>query len=203
MTVRIKICGLTRIEDAALAADLGADFIGLNFHPPSPRYVELERARAIRDAVAERCRVVGVFVNARREFIAERVTALHLDLIQFHGDEDEAALDGWAVPTIRALRLKPIENGAPFPPTRADYLLLDRFHPELFGGTGQTLPLEHLLGHDLSRVFISGGLTPANVAAAAALNPYAVDVASGVESAPGVKHHGKLRSFFRNAKSSR
>ena len=203
MTVRIKICGLTRIEDAALAAELGADFIGLNFHPPSPRYVEIERALAIRDAVAGRCRLVGVFVNARREFIAERLAALRLDLIQFHGDEDEAALEGWSVPTIRALRLKPEANGAPFPPTRADYLLLDRFHPELFGGTGRPLPLEHLREHDLSRVFISGGLTPENVAAAIALNPYAVDVASGVESSPGVKHDAKLRSFFRNAKSSR
>lgn len=199
----IKICGLTRVEDAVLAAELGADFIGLNFHPPSPRYVELERALAIREAVAGRCRVVGVFVNAEREFIAARVTALQLDLIQFHGDEDEAALEGWTVPTIRALRLKPNENGAPFAPTRADYRLLDRFHPELFGGTGRTLSFEALAGRDLSRVFISGGLTPENVAAAVALNPYAVDVASGVESAPGVKHDGKLRSFFRNAKSSR
>lgn len=199
----IKICGLTRVEDAVLAAELGADFIGLNFHPPSPRYVELGRAVAIREAVAGRCRVVGVFVNAERDFIAARITALHLDLIQFHGDEDEAALEGWTVPTIRALRLKPNENGASFPPTRADYRLLDRFHPELFGGTGRRLPLEAFGGGDLSRVFISGGLTPENVAEAMALKPYAVDVASGVESAPGVKHDGKLRSFFRNAKSSR
>jgi phosphoribosylanthranilate isomerase len=200
--VRIKICGIARVEDATLAADLGADFIGLNFYPPSPRYVELERAGKIREAVAGRCRVVGVFVNAAREFIAERVTELRLDLIQFHGDEDEAALEGWSVPTIRALRLRAPENGAPFPPTRADYLLLDRFHPELFGGTGRTLPLESLAGRDLSRVFVSGGLTPENVAAVVALNPYAVDVASGVESAPGVKHDGKLRSFFRHAKSA-
>ncbi|HTW89232.1 MAG TPA: phosphoribosylanthranilate isomerase [Candidatus Binataceae bacterium] len=199
----IKICGLTRVEDAVLAAELGADFIGLNFHPPSPRYVELERALAIRAAVSGRCRVVGVFVNAEREFIAARVAALQLDLIQFHGDEDEAALEGWAVPTIRALRLKPDENGAPFPPTRAAYRLLDRFHPELFGGTGRALAIQALGARDLSRVFISGGLTPENVAAVVALNPYAVDVASGVESAPGVKHDGKLRSFFRNAKSSR
>jgi phosphoribosylanthranilate isomerase len=201
--MRIKICGITRVEDAVLAAELGADFIGLNFYPPSPRYLDLERAGEIREAVAGRCRVVGVFVNAPREFIAERLAALALDLIQFHGDEDEAALEGWSVPTIRAIRLKPGEQGAQFPPTRADYRLLDRFDPELFGGTGRTIPLELLRGRDLSRVFISGGLTPDNVAAAVALNPYAVDVASGVESAPGVKHDGKLRSFFRNANFSR
>jgi len=203
MDVRIEICGLTRIEDAALAVELGADFVGLNFHPPSPRYVDLDRARAIRTAVAGRCRVVGVFVNAPREFIAERMTALGLDLIQFHGDEDEAALEGWGVPIIRALRLRPDDHGAPLPSTRADYILLDRFHPELYGGTGKTLTLESLRGRDLSRVFISGGLTPDNVAAAAALGPFAIDVASGVESSPGVKHDAKLRSFFRNAKSSR
>jgi phosphoribosylanthranilate isomerase len=203
VSVKIKICGLTRVEDAMLAAELGADFIGLNFHPPSPRYVELERALAIRTAVAGRSRVVGVFVNAEREYIAERVAVLKLDLLQFHGDEDEAALEGWTVPTIRAIRLKPEDNGVAFPATRADYLLLDRFHPQLFGGTGRTLALERLRGRDLSRVFISGGLTPDNVAAAVALNPYSVDVAGGVESSPGVKHDATLRSFFRNAKSSR
>jgi phosphoribosylanthranilate isomerase len=203
VSVKIKICGVTRVEDALLAAELGADFIGLNFHPPSPRYVDLERALAIRNAVAGRARVVGVFVNAAREFIAERAAALRLDLIQFHGDEDEAALAGWGVPTIRAIRLKPEDNGAPFPATRADYLLLDRFHPQLYGGTGRRLALERLRGRDLSRVFISGGLGPGNVAEAAALKPYAVDVASGVESSPGVKHDATLRSFFRNAKSSR
>jgi phosphoribosylanthranilate isomerase len=202
MSVKIKICGITRVEDAMLAVELGADFIGLNFYPPSLRYVELDRARELRTAVVDRCCIVGVFVNASREYIAERMTALGLDLIQFHGDEDEAALEGWGVPTIRAIRLRPEDYSAPFPPTRADYILIDRFHPQLYGGTGRTITLEGLRGRDLSRVFISGGLTPDTVAAAVALNPFAVDVASGVELAPGVKHDAKLRSFFRNAKLS-
>ncbi|MGH7906946.1 MAG: phosphoribosylanthranilate isomerase [Candidatus Binataceae bacterium] len=203
MAVRVKICGVTRVEDARIAAELGADFIGLNFHPPSPRYLTVERAREMRSAAGGTA-LVGVFVNAARDYIRERLDTLKLDLIQFHGDEDEDALAGWPVPVIRALRLNP-ESAAPLDfSTRADYVLLDRFHPELFGGTGKALPLGQLSisQSDWRRVFISGGLNADNVAAAAALMPYAVDVASGIESAPGVKDEMKLRSFIAHAKSS-
>lgn len=203
MAVRIKICGITRVDDAREAVNLGAEFIGLNFYRPSPRYLETKAALEISRTVAGRVRIAGVFVNATREYIAQRLEALKLDLIQLHGDEDEAMLEGWPVPVIRTLRLRPEQIDGAFPAARADYLLIDRFDPKLFGGTGQPLPYEHLRGRDLSRVFISGGLTPANVADAVALNPYAVDVASGVESAPGIKDHSKLRSFFLNANSSR
>jgi phosphoribosylanthranilate isomerase len=203
MAVRIKICGITRVEDAREAVNLGAEFIGLNFYRPSPRYLETKVALEISRIVAGRVRIAGVFVNATREYIAQRLEALKLDLIQLHGDEDEAMLGGWPVPVIRTLRLRPEQIDGAFPATRADFLLIDRFDPQLFGGTGQPLPYERLRGRDLSRVFISGGLTPANVADAVALNPYAVDVASGVESAPGIKDHSKLRSFFLNANSSR
>jgi len=203
MSVRIKICGITRVEDALAAVALGADMIGLNFYPPSPRSLTLEHAQEIRRAVGRRCEVVGVFVNADREYIAERLGALRLDLIQFHGDEDEAALAGWPVRVIRAIRLKGEPMAELIARARADYVLLDTFHPQLFGGTGKTRELDGLKGLDLSRIFISGGLTPENVAEAAALRPYAVDVASGVESAPGIKDTLKLRSFIVNAKSTR
>ena len=203
MSVRIKICGITRVEDALAAVALGADMIGLNFYPPSPRSLTLEHAQEIRRAVGRRCEVVGVFVNADREYIAERLGALGLDLIQFHGDEDEAALAGWPVRVIRAIRLKGEPMAELIARARADYVLLDTFHPQLFGGTGKTRELDGLKGLDLSRIFISGGLTPENVAEAAALRPYAVDVASGVESAPGIKDTLKLRSFIVNAKSTR
>ncbi len=203
MSVRVKICGVTRVADALAALELGAEIVGLNFHPPSPRFLTLERAAEIRRAIGSRALVAGVFVNAARDIIAARVAELALDLIQFHGDEDEAALAGWPVATIRALRLQP---GAPLdalPATRADYLLLDTFHPGLYGGAGVARPLDGLERLDLSRVLLSGGLNPANVVAAAALRPYAVDVASGVESAPGVKDPIRLRSFIANAKSAR
>jgi phosphoribosylanthranilate isomerase len=205
VSVRVKICGVTRAEDALTAAAAGADLIGLNFYPPSPRALTIEQAREIRRAVGERCAAVGVFVNAEREYIAERVREVGLDLIQFHGDEDDAALRGWPIKVIRALR---VGTGADESMARlierspADYILLDTFDPLLFGGAGRARALDELRGLDLSRVIIAGGLTPASVGAAAAIHPYAVDVASGVESAPGVKDADKLRSFIANAKSS-
>ncbi len=202
MSVRIKICGVARVEDAELAVGLGADIIGLNFYPPSPRYLGLEHAQAIRDAIGDRCEVAGVFVNAAREYIEERLQRLKLDLLQFHGDEDDDALRGWPVKVIRAVRLKDGETLNAYAQGAADYLLVDTFHPSLYGGTGQARGFDTLIGVDLRRVFISGGLSPSNVAAAVKLNPYGVDVASGVESAPGIKDAGKLRSFITNAKSA-
>jgi phosphoribosylanthranilate isomerase len=203
MKVCVKVCGITRAQDAEAAIALGAEMIGLNFYPPSPRCLSIDRAREIRRTIGTRAGVVGVFVNASRDYIEERRCELNLDMIQFHGDEDESALSGWPVKVIRALRLRTDAPDAALPATVADFILLDTFHPELYGGSGQARPLSGLERLDLSRVFISGGLTPANVGAAAALRPYAVDVASGVESAPGIKDHDKLRSFIANAKSPR
>jgi phosphoribosylanthranilate isomerase len=121
VTVRIKICGITRVEDAACAVALGADVIGLNFYPPSPRAITLNRAHEIRDFVGARCEVAGVFVNADRAYIEEHLEALKLDLLQFHGDEDDAALRGWPVKVIRALRLKDGESAARLSRGSADY----------------------------------------------------------------------------------
>ena len=161
-----------------------------------------KRACEIRNAIDSHCKVVGVFVNAAREFVAECLAEVRLDLLQFHGDEPASMLAGWPVPVIRALRLKSGEQFAP-PASAVIYMLLDTFHPGLYGGTGAKRPLSDLRGLDLTRVFISGGLNPENVAEAAELSPYAVDVASGVESAPGIKDHDQLRRFIRNAKSAR
>jgi phosphoribosylanthranilate isomerase len=201
MTVRVKICGVTRVEDARAAARLGAEMVGVNFYTKSPRSVTLARACEIRAALNSGCRLVGVFVNASRARVEQVRAEAKLDLLQFHGDESDEFIRGWPVPVIRALRLKPGE--APdFARVAADYVLVDTFHPGLYGGTGRARPLMELRGRDLSRVFISGGLNPDNVGEAAALAPYAVDTASGVESSPGVKDHHKLRRFIENAKSS-
>jgi len=203
VTVKVKICGVTRVDDALAAIDLGADMIGVNFYAPSPRCVSLERACEIRQAVVASGKVVGVFVNAPREFVLKCLEDVRFDLLQFHGDEPESFLAGWPVPVIRALRLK---SGAKFDPASyasSIYTLLDTFHPGLYGGTGAKRPLSDLRGLDLSRAFISGGLNAENVLEAARLSPYAVDVASGVESAPGIKDHHQLRRFIRNAKSAR
>jgi phosphoribosylanthranilate isomerase len=202
MNVRVKICGVTTPQDARLAVECGADMIGLNFHKPSPRYVDRERAYRIREAIGASALVVGLFVNAERAQIEECRRGLGLDMIQFHGDEDESAITGWPVKVIRALRVKADMSEADCT-TGADYRLLDTFHPGLYGGTGNRLGVAWLEAADLSRTILAGGLTPENVAEAAALKPYAVDVAGGVESTPGVKDPVKLRSFIANAKSSR
>ena len=202
MTVRVKICGVTRIEDADAAIAAGADMIGLNFYAQSPRYVEVDRAREIRAAVGSRAAVVGVFVNAERAYIDDRLRAASLDMIQFSGDEDDAELGGWPVPSIVTLQLKPGEMSS-VTPRRADYVLFDAFDAKLRGGSGSRIALDQLRRLDLSRAFVAGGLNPDNVAEVAALEPYAVDCASGVESSPGVKDHDKLRRFVNNAKRSR
>jgi phosphoribosylanthranilate isomerase len=202
MTVRVKICGITRAEDAEMAIRWGADLIGLNFHPLSPRSLTLEHARRIRLVIGNRCEVVGVFVNAERSYVEERMRELKLDYLQFHGDEDDDELAGWPVKIIRALRPKRRISADLIELCKADYLLLDSWHPHLFGGTGQARSLDGLKGLALNSVFLSGGLNPDNVADAAALRPHAVDVASGVESVAGIKDPAKLRSFIHNAKSA-
>jgi phosphoribosylanthranilate isomerase len=201
MSVRVKICGVTTPEDAKLAIACGADLIGLNFYPPSPRYVDRERACRIRESIGASTIVVGLFVNAAREYIEECRRELDLGMIQFHGDDDESAITGWPVKVIRAMRVKDGASEEEYT-THADYRLLDAFHPGLYGGTGRRLAAAWLGTADLSRTILAGGLTPENVTEAAALKPYAVDVAGGVESAPGVKDPVKLRSFIANAKSS-
>jgi phosphoribosylanthranilate isomerase len=202
MKVRVKICGITRVEDARAAIAAGADMIGLNFYAKTPRFVDVDRAREIREAVGARATLVGVFVNASRAFIDERLRAVSLDMIQFSGDEDDAALAGWPVPSIVARRLRAGEMSS-VTVRRTDFVLYDAFDAKLFGGTGNRITLDQLRAVDLSRAFVAGGLNPDNVAEVVALEPYAVDCASGVESSPGVKDHDKLRRFVNNAKRSR
>ena len=202
MTVRVKICGVTRADDAVASIDAGADLIGLNFFAPSPRYLSIDRARVVRDAIASCAKVVGVFVNATRDYVDERLRALSLDLLQFSGDEDDAMLIGWPVPVIAASRVRTGDTN-PIGTRGADFILLDAFDAELYGGTGSRVSLAHLRSLDTTRAFIAGGLTPDNVAEVAALLPYGVDCASGVESSPGVKDHARVRRFVGNAKRAR
>jgi phosphoribosylanthranilate isomerase len=202
MTVRVKICGVTSAQDAESAIAAGADMIGLNFHPPSPRYLGLEQARVIRETIGARATVVGVFVVADRAHVEEYRRALALDILQFSGDADVSTLANWPVPVIATYRIKPGEHV--MTDTRnADYILFDAFDSKLFGGTGTRLALDQLRALDLSRVIVAGGLSADNVGEVAALHPFAVDVASGVESSPGVKDHQKVRRFVANAKRAR
>ena len=203
MTIRVKICGVTRPDDARAAVRFGADMIGVNFYEKSSRAISTDRAKTIRDAIGSDAKLVGVFVNSERDYILQRIDAARLDLIQFHGDEPDEMLSGWAIPVIRAVRLRENESFDIAQCRAADFVLLDSFQPGVYGGTGIKRSLAAIRGLDLSRAIISGGLDPANVAEAASLAPYAVDCASGVESAPGIKDHDKMRSFIANARSAR
>jgi phosphoribosylanthranilate isomerase len=197
---------VTSVEDALLAVESGADLIGLNFYPPSPRYVPPATALAIRATIPEKVWCVGVFVNADRAHIADLCGRLRLHAVQFHGDETDADVQNWSRLTIKALRV-PVDG--PLPDWRqlpVDYLLLDTHKPGRYGGTGERFSWERLtaLPEDCrNRLILAGGLTPENVAEAVqAVRPWAVDVASGVEAAPGRKDPDKVRAFITNAKTT-
>jgi phosphoribosylanthranilate isomerase len=194
------------VEDALLAVDSGADLIGLNFYPPSPRCVSLATAYTIRAVLPERVWCVGVFVNAERAHIAALYTQLRLHAVQFHGDETNADVQDWPCRTIKALRV-PVDDPLPdWQDFHVDYFLLDTHKPGRYGGTGERFAWERLTALPLecrNRLILAGGLTPENVTEAArAVRPWAVDVASGVESAPGRKDPEKVRAFIANAKTT-
>lgn len=199
MTPRVKVCGITRIEDAVLAADLGASAIGFVFWPRSPRFVEPETAREIAAAMPASLVCVGVFVDQEASYVRQTAAQVRLGAVQLHGDESVAFATGLMEPVIKAV---PVREG--FEPESLDMLpaaitvLLDTHDPERRGGTGRTIDWA-LAARAAARrpVVFAGGLTPENVAAAiAAVRPYAIDVSSGVESAPGVKDPEKLRALF-------
>jgi phosphoribosylanthranilate isomerase len=201
MALRVKICGVTRPDDARAAVDAGADYVGLNFYAKSPRYLGIHDAAAVRKAIDSRAVAVGVFVNASREYVADRIRALDLGMLQFSGDEPRADRLGFGVPTIRTIRVG-VAGACTIDLDGSDYCLVDAQDAARFGGTGKRIALGALAGLDLSRAFVAGGLDPNNVAEVAALHPFGIDTASGVESAPGIKDHEKMRSFIANAKSA-
>ena len=203
MSVKVKICGVRTVADARAAVDSGADFLGLNFHPASPRYVDEGTAASIAAAVSG-VRLVGVFVDASRADMERLTKRLALWAVQLHGDEGPDVYRGFGARTIKAIRARPGDNLA----ARAamydtDYLLLDTFVAGQPGGTGVALDLARGRGIASERLFVAGGLRPETVAEAVrTLRPFAVDVASGVESAPGIKDHGKIEDFIRRAKAA-
>jgi phosphoribosylanthranilate isomerase len=206
MSVRVKICGITNVEDARLAVEAGANLIGLNFYPPSPHCISESTAREIRAALPVTVLSVGVFVNAEREQIATLAERLDLHAVQFHGDETPADCSGWSQKTIKAARINSEDPPLEWEAYPADYILLDAYRPGRYGGTGETFAWEHMANLSVAqrqRIILAGGLTPENVAAAVqAVQPWAVDVASGVESAPGRKDPEKLRAFIHYAKTA-
>lgn len=205
--VRVKICGLTRVEDVQCAVAAGADAIGLVFYAPSPRAVSVEKAQALLAVVSPFVQVTGLFVNATMLEIQQILGRVPLDILQFHGDETPAQCAAIARATgrrwIKALAVKP---DSPMPEIIEHYvaagasgILLDAWHPQLKGGTGQTFDWNswpQALGQTVPLI-LAGGLNPDNVAAAISrTRPYAVDVSGGVERQKGIKDHQLIRQFI-------
>lgn len=200
---KVKICGITRLEDAFLAVELGADYLGLNFYPRSPRFVTLEQAQEIAQAVRGRVPLVGVFVNAPAEEVEETATRVGLDLLQFHGDEGPDELAPFGARAIKVVRAEgPVKEGLLAPYAGVWGFLFDVCHPDLYGGTGRTWPYSWVAGAARTKpVFIAGGIGPENVRQAlAASGAFGVDVCSRVESSPGVKDRRLIQALFQEVR---
>ncbi len=209
MSTRVKICGVTRVEDARLAWAAGADALGLNFYPRSPRYVTAETAAALARTRPALGAVVGVFVNESPDVIRDRVRECGLTSVQLHGDEPPEACSGFGVPVIKALRVRgpeDVERARTYVGAGdVAALLLDGAAPGYGGGgVGFDWSLVARLADAGVPVLVAGGLNPANVQEAVrATRPYGVDVASGVEVSPGIKDADAVRAFVRAAKHMR
>ena len=204
MRTRIKICGITRLEHARMAVELGADAIGLVFYAPSPRSIGPEQARAIIAAIPPFVTTVGLFVDPAPEQVESVLRRCSLGLLQFHGDEAPDFCRSFGLPYIKAARVGAdadlVQYLSRFHAARG--WLLDAYHDQLYGGTGEPFDWK-LIPRDLARpVILSGGLTPDNVGAAVRLvRPWAVDVSSGVEAAKGVKDAAKIAAFIAGVKN--
>lgn len=200
MSIRVKICGITRVQDALSAAGAGADAIGLVFVERSPRAVSIEQAIEICNALPPFVNRVGLFMDAAAGQVSEVLSRVPLDWLQFHGNESADFCSRFERPWIRALAMGGGETAPVGEFEQADYLLLDAHAPGTMGGSGETFDWNRV--PKLSRPWIlAGGLTPDNVGAACRqLKPDAVDVSSGVEVSPGIKSDKLIREFVKAVK---
>ncbi|MCB0071276.1 MAG: phosphoribosylanthranilate isomerase [Caldilineaceae bacterium] len=214
--VQVKICGITNVDDALVAVDAGADLLGFILYPKSPRYVTppqiaviiaAVRTQVPDDAAGPRC--AGVFVNATAAEIRAIIAQTGLDLAQLHGDEPAALLDELAGRAYKALRpadaAQAVREAAVYARAGTPGLLVDAYDPAEYGGTGKKADWHAAaaLAAQHPGLLLAGGLTPDNVAAAVqTVQPWGVDVASGVEAAPGRKDHAKVRAFVAAAKAA-
>jgi len=205
MRTRVKICGITNLDDALMAINCGADAIGLVFYPPSSRNIDIRQAAEIVKQLPPFISVVGLFVNAEPAVINTVINTVGIDLIQFHGDEQESFCRQFGRPYIKALRMKAgldlKQSVVDFASARA--LLLDTYVKGIPGGTGETFNWD-LVPHDLDKaIVLAGGLVAGNVAQAiTTARPYAVDVSGGVEEQPGIKDVHKVKDFINTVRTS-
>ncbi len=204
MPTRVKICGITRAEDALLVAQAGADALGLVFHQPSPRALSPEAAVEVVAVLPPFVSTVGLFVNADPRLVESVLSKIRLDYLQFHGDESPADCDRYQVPYIKVARVRPgfdlVQYAVRYRHARA--LLVDAYVAGQPGGTGKTFDWAALPPALPLPLILSGGLTPENVGLAIrTVKPWAVDVSSGVEAARGIKDAGKVLQFIQGARN--
>jgi phosphoribosylanthranilate isomerase len=205
LIVKVKICGITNYQDAVTAVDMGADMLGFNFYPKSPRYIAAGKAAKIINKLPAFIDTAGVFVNEPIEHIHETKNTCQLDWVQLHGDEDPEFCKEFLshnVKIMKAIRVKDqadIERADSF---FTDAILLDAFDPEKYGGTGLTFDW-NIIGHISKRIFLAGGINPDNAAEAVELGVYGIDVCSGIEAEPGKKDHKKMKKLFENIRHLR
>jgi phosphoribosylanthranilate isomerase len=199
MRTRVKICGITRREDAEAAAAHGADAIGLVFYRPSPRCVTPDRAREIAISVPPFVATVAVFVNPAREDVERVIGECGVTLLQFHGEEPPEFCSSFSRPYIKAARIRPALDLLKYlsPYGAAAAWMLDAFHEDFWGGTGGSFDWSLVPKRMARPIVLSGGLTADNVAGAIrCIRPYAVDVSTGVEASKGIKDAAKIAAFI-------
>jgi phosphoribosylanthranilate isomerase len=203
MSVRVKICGITNVADGLVAAEAGADMIGLMFYDKSPRHISLATAVEISRALPPHVQRVGVFVNPDAAQVMEAIAACGLNLLQFHGDETSDFCTQFGLMSVKALRVQNEKSIAALENYHTDAYLLDAHSKSSLGGTGEKFNWELAIEAQKfgKPIFLAGGLKPENVAdAVRQVRPFAVDVSSGVESAPGKKDAAKVRAFIKSTR---
>jgi phosphoribosylanthranilate isomerase len=204
MPVKVKICGITNLPDGVAAANAGADALGFMFYDKSPRSISVDAAATLIRQLPPFVMKVGVFVNAPEDLVVRAIRDCGLSLLQFHGDETPEYCLQFGLMSMKAVRIRDAASLQALLGYHTDAWLLDAYSPDRPGGTGETFNWDLALeAQGWGRpIFLAGGLTPENVAEAVRrARPYAVDVSSGVEAAPGRKDHAKLRAFIQAAKS--
>ena len=204
MSVKVKICGITNANDALTAVESGADALGFMFYEPSPRHVSIRQASEIIRELPPYILRVGVFVDAAEDTVTRAIGDCGLTLLQFHGRETPEYCTQFGLMSMKAFRVRDAESLKALPNYPTDAWLLDAFVADKLGGTGERFNWELAIeAKKLGRpIFLAGGLTPGNVAEAVkTVQPFAVDVSSGVEASPGKKDPAKVRDFISAAKS--
>jgi phosphoribosylanthranilate isomerase len=201
---KVKICGITTIDDARVAVAAGADMIGLIFYPPSPRYVTPVQAQAIVASLPSDVPAVGVFVNEGLDTITRVAQVSGVQIVQLHGDESPELCRQIPWRVVKTLRFTPQVQPEIMRQYSVEAFLIEGFHAAVYGGGGAQADWQRVAAlHHYGRIILAGGLTPENVREAIRIvRPYAVDVCSGVEATPGTKDWDKVGAFVRHAKAS-